>query len=188
MPTLVYAEKFVESLNLEGDIKLKNWNGTTGNYNRSNDVISLNFSKIKTDQRRGKNFIPYMKSINEYIKMIICHELGHREDKGDRFSVIDFFEKLEKEVDSDFYLNDETCEQLKKQIANLQVQKEEDAWQLGKKYVPEELIENYDLMNEEYVKERREKAEKEIDVVLKMKRELELSRQENRSPSTELFE
>ncbi|RPK29971.1 hypothetical protein EDO6_00596 [Paenibacillus xylanexedens] len=46
------------------------------------------------------------------------------------------------------------------------------AWRLGKKYVPTGLMDKYNKLNEEYIKEREERSAKSIEEMLDAKKGL----------------
>ncbi|WP_124113857.1 hypothetical protein [Paenibacillus xylanexedens] len=170
MVQIQYARNFVDSLGV--DVNVVDWKGTLGNYNRETDTISLNLRRIIQHQKRGKKIDSFKESLTEYIKIIICHELGHRDDDHEHRTLTDLINEIDENNDPKFYLLDDFCDEVKSRAISVSVEKEVYAWRLGKKYVPTGLMDKYNKLNEEYIKEREERSAKSIEEMLDAKKGL----------------
>lgn len=111
--------------------------------------------KIIKLQKHEKKLHSYTKSLTLYIRLIVCHELGHRDDEEEKGLIFsEYLEEMLMENDEKFILVDEYCEDIKENCIKKLISREVTAWNLGKKYVPENEINAYDLMNQDYIQEK----------------------------------
>jgi hypothetical protein len=171
---LKIAVDFVKSLGL--DVKVIEWNGTLGNYNTHTDTISLNIRNIIKVQKQNKKKFSYADSITKYIKLIVCHELGHRDDHEVLKPVSEYFEDLTKEYAGEEFkekilLVDNIANEIKEKVVARCVQREMTAWEKGKEYVKAEDMDDYNSMNSNYLDERIEGYTSEVNELIRMIKE-----------------
>ncbi|WP_273128975.1 hypothetical protein [Bacillus weihaiensis] len=146
------------------DVKLVNSTGDfLGEYERETDTIKLNINKIqKIYKFKRKKELSYVKSLNEYIEVITCHELGHREDKEKRQKPSECIKELIgkdiKNISEEIYHNE-----IKEKAINRLLEEELAAWELGRKYVRQDLMRAYDILNQDYLYRKRNKFEVDLD-------------------------
>jgi len=100
-------------------------------YNYNNNTIKINLEMLE----EIKDGYLYYLSEDEIITVMLCHEIGH---------YLEF--KNNKELPSQFqyYMFDSTREEYIEFI----LEREKVAWENGKQYVPKDLLEEYDRVNE----------------------------------------
>ncbi|TYS57727.1 hypothetical protein FZC74_14960 [Sutcliffiella horikoshii] len=161
------AENFVKSFGL--NVKIEDWNGSLGNYNREKDIISLNIQRIRKIYSHHRDQIPYIKSTKDYIILITCHELGHRDDEQELKPVSVYFDHITEGDEEKLFLVEEYCNEIMDKVLTRCVEREVTAWELGKSYVNPDRIEDYNVMNEKYIKEKRQSYLRDTDEIINLK-------------------
>lgn len=119
-------------------------------YNKIDEIISVNLRKIIINSKLEQV------DVNDYLEIVMCHELGHAKDPELSIEVLNriaytrekIYEKLD-EID-ELRESNQNHESLKRELngmvdalKNLEYFAEERACTLGIMYVPEHLIELY---------------------------------------------
>jgi hypothetical protein len=135
-------------------VVVKDWNGSLGNYDHHNDVINLNIRQIRKIYSHHRKQISFVKSVSDYIILITCHELGHRDDEQILEPVSTILDEITENQET-LLLLDDISNEVRDKVVKRCLEREMAAWNLGKKYVNPERLIDYDLMNDEYIESKR---------------------------------
>ncbi|MCR1833153.1 hypothetical protein NSA56_01915 [Oceanobacillus caeni] len=134
-------EKFVMSFlkqnNLNVNVEITNKDKNIASYNSRINTLAFNPDKISQENARKYNI-----SIENYLLLILSHELGHYCDK-DRVELLNRTQVLSCEINKGNY----TVE-IENELLSINKILERNAYRLGKKYVPTHLNDEYELLNE----------------------------------------
>ncbi|WP_047154173.1 hypothetical protein [Aneurinibacillus tyrosinisolvens] len=86
------ANEFVRSIAI--DIPVVEWDGSLGRHESKEGVIKLNINAIRDLYMHHKEGLPYAESFEQYVMLILCHELGHYRDNTVHSLASEFLEGI----------------------------------------------------------------------------------------------
>lgn len=133
--TLNIAKKFLEDLNIDLPVLVDNNLNARAAYLYEERMIKINAKEL------GASYKKYASSLKDYIIIILCHEIGHYLDESLEETHQEITKRLTKMDTNEFTPKDVL------KLFELNYSMENKAKVNGLKFVPQRLINEYNLLN-----------------------------------------
>lgn len=132
---LSIAEEFLKEVNIDVPIVIDNNLPARAGYLYQENLIKINEVEISSSYEN------YASSLNDYLIIILCHELGHYLDKSLEETHKEITERLTK-MDTNEFTGDDVL-----RLYEINYSMENKAKENGLVFVPKNLISEYELLN-----------------------------------------